>query len=305
METTWSHYRLERDPIGVGSFSKVYRARDMRSGETVAIKKVPFSTFSNTLKKRVYSELFILQTIDHPNLVRLLDFEFADTHLMMIFEYCEGTFSTILGTLSEDDMKPIVKQICEGIAYLHGKQIMHRDLKPDNILLKNGIPKICDFGFSAVLKSTTDMHSTVCGTPLYMSPENLAFDAHTMSSDIWSLGILFYTCAFGKHPWRAGTSIEGYKKQLQTRLLFPVHRAFSDTFVDLVGKMLQRDKELRPSIHAVLQHTWFEEPQASIKPNYFSSPPPSPPITIPFQKYRSEKSLLQSSIDILKRYISL
>jgi serine/threonine protein kinase len=278
----------------------------MRNGETVAIKKIPFSTFSNTLKKRVYSELFILQSTDHPNLVRLLDFEFADTHLMMIFEDCEGTFTTLLGTLSEEDMKPLVKQICEGIAYLHAKQFRHRDLKPVTILLKNGIPKICDFGFSAILKSTTDMHSTICGTPLYMSPENLSFDAHTMSSDIWSLGILFYTCAFGKHPWKHTKSIESYKQQIQTRLLFPIHHSFSDAFVDLVGKMLVRDHQLRPSIHAVLQHLWFSVPPTEIKPNYFSQPSPSAPITIPLQKYRShEKSFFQSSVDILKRYISL
>lgn len=300
METVWSHYRLERDPIGVGSFSKVYRARDTRTGETVAIKKIPFSTFSNTLKKRMYSELFILQSVDHPNLVRLFDFEFADAYLMLIFEYCEGTFSQIVGTLAEADAKRILKQVCEGIAYLHSKQIMHRDLKPDNILLKDGVPKICDFGFSTILRSETDMHATICGTPLYMSPENLCFDTHTMSSDVWSLGILFYVCAFGKHPWRPGKSIESYKAQVKTRLLFPSNHAFSDEFMKLVIKMLTLDKEHRPSIGEVLRHTWFVP---CIQPNYF--PPPSAPIAIPIQRIRPQASFLQSSFELLKKYISL
>ena len=196
---TWNDYIIDKKYIGKGSFSKVYRAS--KDGKEYAIKKMPFSQFSSSLKKRIHNELFILQNVSHENIVKFIDFEYENENLYVIFEFCECDISKWIGQIPDEiELKKRLYEITKGIHYLHSKNILHRDIKPENILLKNGIPKICDFGFSAVIKDEMTMNNTICGTPLFMSPEGLFFKPYNKKSDVWSLGVMFYFLSYGSHP---------------------------------------------------------------------------------------------------------
>jgi serine/threonine protein kinase len=302
MEISWKHYKIEKNPIGVGSFSKVYKAFDTHSHSSVAIKKIPFDTFSDVLKKRVHSELFILQTVRHPNIIQFIDFEFVKNNLYVIFEFCEENISNYIGKITnEEQLKRLFQGIIDGISYLHSNQIIHRDLKPENILMKDGVPKICDFGFSTIIKDSRRLNATICGTPLYMSPENLEFESHTKTTDIWSMGILFYTVAYGMHPFKESNSIQEYKKRIRTPIIYPTI-PFSSAFVELLKYILVIDKTRRPSIEAVAMHPWFKSTTTyEIVSDYFSPSIASSTQPIEISNYKRKESFLHNSIEFLRR----
>jgi serine/threonine protein kinase len=255
----WKNYNIQKKYIGKGSFSKVYKAFNTKNNQFYAIKKMNFSEFSSTLKKRIHNELFILQNISNENIIQFVDFEYEDKFLFIIFELCDSDISTWIGNIhNEDILKNNFLQIVKGIDYIHSKNILHRDIKPENILLKNNIPKICDFGFSAIIKDELTMNNTICGTPLYMSPETLFFKPYSKKSDIWSLGILFYFIAYGKHPYGVVNSIEEYKNKIKFEIIKFKDRNYSDLFVDLISNMLKIKESDRYSIQDVYNHPWFK-----------------------------------------------
>ena len=253
----WNDYIIQKIPIGKGSFSVVYKGVHKTTGEVVAIKKINFANFSNSLKKRIHNEIFILKTIQHPNIVKLIDFEYVNDYIFIIFEYCDnGNVSQFIGKeLDENKLCSLFRQICQGLHYIHSKNIIHRDIKPENILMKGDIPKICDFGFSTIIKDENSLTSTICGTPLFMSPENLCLQDHTISTDIWSIGILFYMIAYGKHPFGNLQNIQEYKMKIMTKIHYP--KTFSDSLVDLLKNMIIIEPKNRFTIKDVLDHPFF------------------------------------------------
>ena len=267
----WKDYLINKKYIGKGSFSKVYKAYDKRDGKYYAIKKMEFSEFSSSLKKRIHNELFILQNISHENVVQFVDFEYENDSLYIIFEHCEGHVGSWIGNCPDENiLKKRLYEITKAIHYLHSKNILHRDIKPENILLKGDIPKICDFGFSAVIKDEMTMKNTICGTPLFMSPETLFFKPYTKKSDIWSLGILFYWIAYGVHPYGKLTSVEEYKNKMRMGIVpFKNKKEYSELFQNLIMNMLKVKDMDRYSIDDVYNHPWFnleeEEKETKIK----------------------------------------
>lgn len=129
-----------------------------------------------------------------------------------VYDYCNGgTLEKIMGTYRDtpDKVMPIAKtigyftQILDAFKTLTKHNIMHRDLKPDNILIHNGAIKIADFGFSKMLKSPTDLAQTMLGSPIYMAPEVIKGEIYTMKADIWSLGVVLYEMVFGYCPFQS------------------------------------------------------------------------------------------------------
>jgi serine/threonine-protein kinase ULK/ATG1 len=256
---TWKHYNIKKRAIGNGSFSKVYKAIDTDTNQYVAIKKINFFDFSDSIKKRIHNELFILQSLNHKNIVKFIDFEYVNNNLFIIFEYCDGDISEYIGKIkNEQELKQLFKGVIDGISYLHSKNIIHRDIKPQNILIKDGEPKICDFGFSAMIKDEFYLNNTICGTPLYMSPEVLNYRPYNMKSDIWSLGILFFFIAYGYHPFNP-KSIDEYKRMLNHQIKYPSN--FSWEFIELLHNMLSIDYIHRYNIIDVVNHKWLGEPR--------------------------------------------
>jgi serine/threonine protein kinase len=295
-------YILDKKYIGKGSFSKVYKAVEKETNKVYAIKKMQFSTFSDALKKRIHNELFILQSVTHENIVNFFDFYYQGDFLYIVFEYCENTITSF----DSKHMKEIFYQIVQGIYYLHTKNILHRDIKPDNILVKDGIPKICDFGFSAIIKNEMDMNNTICGTPLYMSPETLFFKPYTKKSDVWSLGILFYVLSHRHHPYGELSSIEEYRNKIKSYQV-KYDKTKTKSFLHLLSNMLRVNEQDRYSIYDVYNHPYFVGKQPIID-DYFSSPE-NQIIIIEKQRLHSSqtsslKNILYSSLEILKKGVS-
>lgn len=158
-------------------------------------------------------EVVILKKTRHRNIVRLYEFFETQKHLLFVMELCSGgdllNYVRKRRRLKEDVAKYVFKQIIEGLGYCHSKQILHRDIKLDNILLDSeGEVKICDFGVSKIVKKGEKM-TEQCGTPAYIAPEILRDKGYEgFSVDIWSAGVVLYAMLYGTVPFKANNMSE-------------------------------------------------------------------------------------------------
>ncbi|CAM9367234.1 unnamed protein product, partial [Heterosigma akashiwo] len=191
-------------PIGKGKFAIVYRAKRKADDEIVALKKISIEAMDEKQRKKTLKEVRLLQSLDHPNIVRYLDSFIHGDELIIIVEWAAaGDLKRQLrkaqerGTHFEERVIwKYFSQICEAISHMHERRIMHRDLKPANIFLTlNGEVKVGDLGLGRELSEDTLEARSKVGTPLYMSPEVLRGDGYDFKSDVWSVGCLLYELA--------------------------------------------------------------------------------------------------------------
>lgn len=224
MEDVGDYQYNPKELIGHGAFAVVFRGRNRtKTEQTVAIKSITKKNLAksqNLLEKeiKILKELTALQ---HENVVALLDCKETTNHVFLVMEYCNGgdlaDYLQAMGTLSEDTIRLFLKQIAAAMKALHAKGVVHRDLKPQNILLcykserakSNKSPndiilKIADFGFARFLNEGV-MAATLCGSPMYMAPEVIMSLAYDAKSDLWSIGTIVYQCHTGKAPFQAST----------------------------------------------------------------------------------------------------
>ena len=173
--TTLEFYKFVR-LIGKGAFGKVTLGQHKLTGKHVAIKTIEKAFMKDEFSKRkVFQEVYLLKKIRHSNVIRLLEVFESERHLLIVMEYAGGGDLLQLikrkGRLQERDAKFIFKQIVYGLAHVHCRSVVHRDIKLDNILLdsEKGV-KICDFGVSKILKKGEFIQEQ-CGTPAYLAPE--------------------------------------------------------------------------------------------------------------------------------------
>ncbi len=215
------------EQIGHGGMGEVYRAdrADGQYQKEVAIKLVRGGYDSAAVLERFRQERQILASLDHTNIARLLDggtTEDGLPYLVMelidgkpILDYCVDR------ELSVNDRLQLFRQVCAAVQYAHQRLVIHRDLKPGNILVTTGgIPKLLDFGIAKLLDPTQGAEATLLGamTPEYASPEQVRGDPITTASDVYSLGVVLYQLLTGKSPY--GTS---------TRSPVDLNRAITDT----------------------------------------------------------------------------
>ena len=138
----------------------------------------------------------ILKQLRHENVVSLIEVFRRKRKLYLVFEYVEGNLLEALEKhpegLDMGEVRRIMWQLIRGVDYLHSHSVIHRDLKPANILINNNLFKICDFGFSKVIKDPTVANKTCVGSPIYMAPQILDKKDYSAKCDIWSLGIIMY-----------------------------------------------------------------------------------------------------------------
>ncbi|KAJ1725184.1 Protein kinase of the Mitotic Exit Network [Coemansia erecta] len=196
-------YQLE-DIIGKGAAGSVYRGINLRTGGVVAIKQIRKEGFSSYDEiEAARKEIDMLRDLHHPNIVKYIGYEQTEDELDIILEYCEGgSLQNILRKFNkfpENLVGVYVAQILDGLSYLHSNAILHRDIKPGNILLlKEGIVKLADFGVARVQNGM----NTVVGSPYWIAPEVLQLKGATTASDIWSLGCTIVQLVDGKAPYQ-------------------------------------------------------------------------------------------------------
>jgi len=248
--------------IGRGSFSSVYRGVDINSNQSVAIKKIKISTVKPKMIRYFDNEIEIMKSCCHPNIIRLYDVIRVHQRIYLILEFCEGgDLSRILGRQkhSEDIVRKYMSHIVNGLLYLQSRGIMHRDLKPQNILLNgDGVLKIIDFGFAKYSRGN-DLSKTMCGSPLYMAPEILNHQGYTQKADLWSLGIIMYEMIEGRPPFRA-RDLQHLMDCMKNREI-PFPKTLSSPCLELLRGLLQKNVRSRIDWSEIETHPWFVLPQ--------------------------------------------
>lgn len=159
------------------------------------------------MEKRVCEEVQIHSRLKHPSILELHEFFEDENYVYLVLEYAEnGELQNFLKTykkrFNETDAAKILKQVVEGLLYLHTHNIMHRDISLSNLLLTRDMKvKIADFGLATQFSPRLDNHMTLCGTPNFISPEVASRSAHGPLTDVWGIGCILYTLLVGKPPF--------------------------------------------------------------------------------------------------------
>ena len=205
-------YRI-LETVASGGTAVLYRALQISLDRVVAVKRLhPHLTQDENFTRRFVLEAKAAASLDHQNIVRVIDFGVEEGSYQMVMEFVEGE------SLKEvfDRWRPmhpelalaLVHQVCRGLEHAHAKGIVHRDIKPGNIMLtKMGVAKITDFGLAKLTQSNSSQTAadSILGTPLYMSPEQAFGESVDQRSDLFSLGTVLYELLTGRQRFAGGT----------------------------------------------------------------------------------------------------
>ena len=198
-----SQYRDVRF-IGQGGFARIFSAQK-KDGTPVAIK-VPL-TMDAAMGKAFVTELENWTNLEHENIVRIYDYNVIPVPYFEM-ELCDGSLAETPLPLAPADASWLLFQICEGLKYAHSRNIIHRDIKPQNILMKNGIPKLSDWGLSRFLAGSKVSTTQPSFTPYYAAPEQISGKTKDQRTDIWQIGVIFYELVTGKLPFTGDSMVE-------------------------------------------------------------------------------------------------
>ncbi|KAL4068303.1 hypothetical protein V8B97DRAFT_1974734 [Scleroderma yunnanense] len=310
----WQQRRL----IGAGAFGSVYLAVNLDSGSLMAVKEVKFQELAGlpNLYTQIRDELNVMEMLHHPNVVEYYGIEVHRDKVYIFEEYCQGgSLAALLehGRIEDESVVQLyTMQMLEGLAYLHSKGIVHRDIKPDNILLDHrGVIKYVDFGASKILAKNRTMqrsrrgdlgfakapafgtdlgfNNSLTGTPMYMSPEVIKNDKRGRhgAMDIWSLGCVVLEFATGRKPWSNldnEWAIMFHIGIARQHPPLPEPGQLSDLGIDFIRQCLNLDPVTRPTAVELLDHPWMLQFGETLLDYGESQLAASPPVEIPVEK---------------------
>ena len=279
-ETSLSFYKYGR-LIGQGAFGKVNLGLNVLTGRVVAVKSFNKQKLDNEKenKIKIFYETDLMKQLNHPNITKILEHFESEKYFLIIMEYINGgnlfSFVKKRRKLSEKTAKFLFRQIIQGIKYIHSKNIVHRDIKLENILIDvNNNIKICDFGIGKILDNKNQKLHDQCGTPMYMAPEILlstkenGYDAFPV--DLWSAGIALYIMLSGTLPFTINNddipSISDDDKVNNFALQYAIINNqpklienISIQAMDLLNGLLNKNPKKRFSCDDVLFHPWLND----------------------------------------------
>ena len=260
-ETTYEKVKK----LGTGAYGEVWLLRHKLTGKEYAMKIIEKSPYSD--EKHIINEINILKTLDHPNILKILEFHISQNKIYIITDYCpEGElFDEIIKKkiFTEDEASFIIYQILQAVRYCHDMGIIHRDIKPENIMIShrenNGLlhVKLIDFGTSKLF-SKGDKHKTFVGSSYYIPPEVIK-KQYGEECDVWSVGVVMYILLCGKPPFNGeddddifhAISIGKYDTSSE------VFQKLSNNAKDLLNKLLMYNQSERITAKDALSHPWF------------------------------------------------
>ncbi|KAJ2551547.1 Protein kinase of the Mitotic Exit Network [Coemansia sp. RSA 1933] len=250
--------------IGRGQFGSVYRALDLETGQMVAVKQISLEGQDSSNMDDVMQEVELLKSLSSPRIVRYHGFVKTETHLNLVMEFVEnGSLSATLksfGSFPEKLVLAYAVKIIEGLIYLHGRDVVHCDLKACNILTtKSGNTKLTDFGVSLNLKlRKPGDESVVAGTPYWMAPEIIQLDGACMGSDIWSLGCTLIELLTGKPPYSGMMQMAALYRIVEDEHP-PIPEGISEELKDFLLQCFKKDPKARPTAAELMSHSWMAQ----------------------------------------------
>ncbi|MQL93001.1 hypothetical protein Taro_025639 [Colocasia esculenta] len=258
--------------LGQGTFGHVFLGFNSENGQMCAIKEVRVISDDSDSKeslKQLSQEIALLSQLSHPNIVRYYGSELVEDTLSVYLEYVSGgSIHKLLqeyGPFGEPVIRSYAAQILSGLAYLHGRNTVHRDIKGANILVDpNGEVKLADFGMAKHISSCTSIQSFK-GSPYWMAPEVImSTGGYSLSVDIWSFGCTIIEMATSKPPWSQYEGVAAIFKVVNSRDIPEIPTHLSNEGKDFLKLCLQRDPSARPTAAQLMEHPFVRD-QATIK----------------------------------------
>jgi serine/threonine protein kinase len=267
--------------VGEGAYASVRMALHRPTNTKVAIKIYEKAKIKDSQRRRsVLREIKIMQMVDHPNVVRIIDAVETNNHVNIVMQYLDGeslnSYLKTRGRLAEIEAKSLFLQLLQALVHLHSLNIVHRDIKLENILLEHEAgccPTFIDFGFSTCMPHHAKL-KLFCGTPSYMAPEIVNKEEFSgPPTDIWALGVALWVILVGSFPFKGATDKELFarisrgvcaKAHLEANLgsvLIP--SSLSAHACSLLEAMLCTNPDRRPSAGQLILHPWFDEVKAA------------------------------------------
>ncbi|XP_031243667.1 serine/threonine-protein kinase 33 isoform X2 [Mastomys coucha] len=261
--------------LGQGSFGMVIEAIDKETGAKWAIKKVNKDKAGSSAVKLLEREVNILKTVKHQHIIHLEQVFESPQKMYLVMELCEyGELKEVLdqkGHFSENETRLIIQSLASAIAYLHNKDIVHRDLKLENIMVKSSFIddnnevnlniKVTDFGLAVQKHGSRSegMMQTTCGTPIYMAPEVINAHDYSQQCDIWSIGVIMYILLCGEPPFMANSEEKLYEliKKGELRFEDPIWDSISDSAKNALKQLMKVDPAHRITAKELLDNQWL------------------------------------------------
>jgi serine/threonine-protein kinase ULK2 len=355
-ERTIGQWRIQFT-IGSGSFAIVHLARHSVTAQFAAVKEINLDKLNTKLRQSLDSEISILKRISHPNIVKLYEVIPQDSHLFLVMEYCSGgdLAAFIKSSNAQNNNKGIgevaaqmlMHQLAAGLQEMWSRHLVHRDLKPQNLLLSynqsstngnatdtdsdrhspssptcistNITLKIADFGFARALQPQ-GLAETLCGSPLYMSPEIMHYHKYDAKADLWSVGAVLYELVVGRPPFTGSNTFQLLRniERSHPGSLIPadvVARGLSVECKGLIQALLRRNPVERISFEEFFRHPFIrltnsgggnddEVVMATPLPLHLSVPHQPPPTTTTTTttstNNNNNKDLVQSRVILRK-----
>jgi len=275
----------KKKELGEGITGQVYMVVNKR-GQEKAMKTINLHRINKAQIKELRLEVALLKTLDHPNIVRLLEVFEDSHHAMLVMDLCNGGNLASKGARNrlrtERAVASVVYQLFLAVKYIHEKNIIHRDIKLENVMLVSDDVRslhvqLIDFGLSSLQSSTSSwgpwnrrkrLLDTICGTTFYMAPEVLK-GHYGEECDIWSLGVLTYLLVSGKPPFSGDNerAISRKIKSVAVEFSDPIWKRMTPHAQNLVENLLVKEPEKRWKADQALQSPWFDKYRQEISDN--------------------------------------
>uniref|UniRef100_A0A1B6CDT2 Myosin light chain kinase, smooth muscle-like n=2 Tax=Clastoptera arizonana TaxID=38151 RepID=A0A1B6CDT2_9HEMI len=260
-----SRYTVHEE-LGKGRYGVVHKVTDQKTGNIMAAKFV--RCIKKQDKEKVQEEIDIMNCLHHPKLLQLVGAFENPKDIVMIMEYISGgeLFERVVAddfTLTEKDCIIFMRQICEGVEYMHNNFVVHLDLKPENIMCRTRTShkiKLIDFGLAQKLKPDSPVR-VLFGTPEFIPPEIINYEPIGVESDMWSVGVICYVLLSGLSPFMGDNDAETFANITRADYDFDdeAFDAISQDAKDFISSLLEKRREKRLTAHECLNHQWMTQ----------------------------------------------